>query len=223
MVFIIFEALIGAWLVFNQLVAQNESLTRAYSGMAHLVNTFLLIAVLVATAWWASVGEPDRLRLNGVTGYLIILGALGVLVLGASGAVTALGDTLYPSGSLAQGVAQDFSPTASYLTRIRIYHPMIAITVGVYLFVVTGLVRKKWADASAAGLLMPITSLLFGLYSTQIMLGVLNVALLAPVWLQIVHLLVSNLVWITFILLGTIVFSGLIRRRAEAIIRSITK
>ena len=32
--------------------------------------------------------------------------------------------------------------------------------------------------------------------------GLLNVALLAPVWMQIVHLLLADLLWIAFVLLA---------------------
>jgi heme A synthase len=206
--FTITEALVGAGLVLFGWVADNDSVARAISMMVHLVNTFLLVGTNTVTAWWASVGEPKNLRRPGLSGGLLIVGALAMLLLGASGAVTALGDTLFPSGSLAEGIRQDFSPTAHYLVRMRIFHPGIAISVGVYLALVTNFIRQKFSGKQEIAHLETVTNWLYGLYLTQIILGIINVALLAPIWMQIVHLLVSNLIWIAFILLGTLFFSS---------------
>jgi heme A synthase len=204
--FTITEALVGASLVLYGWVAQNTSVARAVSVPIHLINTFLLLACLAVTAWWATDGAPRKLHWPGVTGLLVLFGGLAILLLGASGAITALGDTLFPSSSLAEGMAQDFSPTAHFLIRMRIYHPGIAISTGIYLFLATLWVRRRVSEPR----LEAITNGLFGLYILQILLGILNVALLAPVWMQIVHLLVSNLVWIAYVLLGTVVFSNLV-------------
>lgn len=203
--FIITESLVGAGLVLFELVADNESVARAIWMMAHLINTFLLVANLVVTAWWASTGVPERMRLHGLSGGLLVIGGLAILLLGASGAVTALGDTLYPSNSLAEGVAQDFSPNAPWLIQLRIFHPGIAVSVGIYLFLSTVWVRRQHQIQRVETL----TNVLFGLYITQIILGVINVALLAPIWMQIVHLLASNLVWMAFVLLSAVVFGNL--------------
>lgn len=200
--FIVIESLVGAGLVLFELVADNESVARAIWMMAHLVNTFLLVSMLVVTAWWASTAVPERLHLHGVTGVLLILGGLAILLLGASGAVTALGDTLYPSSSLTEGVAQDFSPTAPWLIQLRVFHPAIAVTVGIYLFLSTIWVRRRVPLPQVETL----TNILFVLYVTQIILGIINVALLAPIWMQIVHLFASNLIWMTFVVLSTVVF-----------------
>lgn len=202
--FTITEALVGAGLVLFELVEHNTSVARAISMMVHLVNTFLLVASIAVTAWWSSTGAPRRLNYHGLTGTLLVIGALAILVLGASGAVTALGDTLYPSSSLSEGLRSDFSETAHWMTRLRILHPGIAVSVGLYLALVTLWVRRKAIDPR----LEDITLGLFVLYGLQVVLGLINVALLAPIWMQIVHLLFSNLVWITFILMSTVVFSA---------------
>lgn len=210
--FTITEALVGAGLVLFQLVEQNASVYRAFSVMVHLVNTFLLIGSLAVTAWWASTGEPQKLKRQGLTGALVVIGTLAILLLGASGAITALGDTLFPSNSVISGFREDFSPTAHYLIRMRVYHPGIAVSVGIYLYLVTGWVRRKMEEPR----LERITTALFILYSLQILLGIANVMLRAPVWMQIVHLLVSNLVWITFVILATVIFGSAISRPAAA-------
>jgi heme A synthase len=95
--FIITEALVGAGLVLFELVAYNTSLARAMVMALHLVNTFLLLGALTLTAWWGSGGRPLRLRGQGSLIWLLAIGLVGMLILGASGGVTALGDTLYPA------------------------------------------------------------------------------------------------------------------------------
>ena len=53
-VFIVTESLIGAGLVLLGLVANDASVARAVYLSVHLVNTFILVASLALTAWWAS-------------------------------------------------------------------------------------------------------------------------------------------------------------------------
>jgi protoheme IX farnesyltransferase len=202
--FTITEALVGASLVLYGWVGTNDSVARAISVMVHLVNTFLLLAAITTTAWWATEGVPERLSLHGISGPFLLLGAAAILLLGASGAITALGDTLFPSGSLAQGFQEDFSPTAHYLIRMRVYHPGIAVSVGIYLFLVTGYIRRKMTAPYLSG----ITNILFGLYAAQILLGIINIALLAPLWMQVIHLLISNLVWVAFVLMTVVVLGN---------------
>jgi heme A synthase len=43
---------------------------------------------------------------------------------------------------------------------------------------------------------------LTGLFLAQCALGMLNVVLLAPVWMQLAHLLTADAVWICFVLLA---------------------
>jgi heme A synthase len=120
-----------------------------------------------------------------------------MLLLGANGGITALGDTLYPATSLAEGLQQKFSPTAPLLVRLRLLHPLFAITVGVYLIAVGAYGQSRRSSALAKGW----WRLLTGLYLMQLVAGASNVVLLAPVWLQLVHLLLSDLIWITLVLL----------------------
>ncbi|NLG99118.1 MAG: heme A synthase [Chloroflexi bacterium] len=202
--FTITESLVGASLVLFGWVADDDSVARAISMMVHLVNTFLLLGAITLTAWWSTTGEPKGLAWKGVNGPLLAAGAAAILLLGASGAVTALGDTLFPASSLAEGIREEFSQTAHYLVRMRVYHPAIAVIVGIYLFLATVWVRRNVAEPH----LERITTLLFGLYGAQLAAGLINVVLLAPVWMQIVHLLISTLIWITFILLFSIVIGG---------------
>ncbi|NMC77887.1 MAG: hypothetical protein GYA59_00885, partial [Chloroflexi bacterium] len=168
--FTLSEALLGAGLVLFELVAHNASAFRALAMVLHLVNTFLLLGALALTAWWASQGAPGRFGWNGLAGWLVATGILGMVVLGASGAITALGDTLFPVGSLSEGIRQDFSATAHFLIRLRVFHPVIAVAVGLYLIFLANWLKERIKDSRAGRL----ASLLVGLVVAQLLLGVTN-------------------------------------------------
>jgi heme A synthase len=202
--FTLTEALVGAGLVLFQLVAQNASALRAASVAVHLANTFLLLASLTLTARWASGGQPLRLRGQGWAAWGLGLGLVGVLLLGISGAIAALGDTLFPSSSLAEGLRQDFSPTAQFLIRLRVFHPLIAISVGILVIFVAYSLSSSHPDAGAR---RSLATALAGLVVIQWLAGIANVALLAPVWMQLLHLLLADLVWITLVLLAATVLA----------------
>jgi len=201
--FILTEGAIGAGLVLFELVADNASQARAFSTTAHLVNTFLLLAALTLTAWWISGGRPLHFRHQGTEGWLIAIGLLMLLLVGASGAITALGDTLYPSGSLAEGIEQDFSTNAHFLVRLRVWHPVLAVLTGVYLFVTSSLVYNRRPSLRANTFRRTIQVIVV----TQVAAGTLNVVLLAPIWLQLLHLLLADLLWIALTLFAATVLT----------------
>jgi heme A synthase len=201
--FTITEALVGAGLVLFQLVAQNSSGLRAFSTAVHLTNTFLLLASLTLTAFWASGGKPLQWRDRGAINWMLGIGLLGVLLLGITGSITALGDTLFPSSSLAQGLRQDFSPTAQFLIRLRVIHPLIAIAVGVYAILLARVLSSAYSDAAVHRLTTGLTALVV----VQWIAGAINIYFLAPVWLQLTHLLLADLLWIALVLLTASVLS----------------
>ena len=197
LIFILTEAAVGAGLVLFELVADNATMARAMFMAAHLLNTFLLVAALTLTAWWISGGgaiAPGRRP--GVAMAWAAL-AVGVLLSGVSGAVAALGDTLYPAASHAEGFSATLSPTSHLLLRLRALHPVVAVTTGVLLMF--GAPRLPHSDDERGHQLGRAVLLLAGV---QLLGGLLNLLLLAPIWMQIVHLLVADLLWIAFVLLG---------------------
>lgn len=196
--FILTEALVGAGLVFFELVADNDSIARAIVMALHLINTFLLLGSLTLTAWWISGGSPVRLKGQGLVTWILGIGFVGMLILGASGGIAALGDTLFPVRSLAEGLQQEFSTTAHFLVRLRLLHPLIAVSVGMYL-IIAGAISNYLRPGSV---IKRLSRLLTTLYLVQLAAGALNVALLAPIWLQLVHLFLSDLIWITLVLLA---------------------
>lgn len=194
-VLIIIEALLGAGLVLFKLVAENSSITRAVAVALHLANTFLLVGSLALTAYWASGGPPVRVRGQGWKSWLLGAGLTGMLLIGMSGAVTALGDTLFPVSSLAEGLAADKDPNAHFLIRLRVYHPVIAVLVAGYsLFLIRTLygLNKNPARKLLAGLV--------GVGILQLTAGLVNLLLLAPIPMQLLHLLIADLVWIVYLL-----------------------
>jgi cytochrome c oxidase assembly protein subunit 15/protoheme IX farnesyltransferase len=201
--FIITEALVGAGLVLFEWVAGNASLGRVISMAVHLVNTFLLLAALAFTAWWASGRDPLQLRTQGKVKWWFLAGYLGVMVLGVSGAVTALGDTLFPAGSLGEGIAQDFLPTAHFLVRLRVWHPVLAMMVGFYCLFLAGVSAALYPARRTKRLAIAVIAL----FIAQLLAGMVNLILLAPVWMQIMHLLLADLVWISLVLLGADILS----------------
>jgi len=185
-VFLITEALLGAGLVLLKKVAQNAD---GWWNSAHLLNTLSLVAFLTLTAWWSS-GRPRRRA--SWTGWLALA---SFALLGVSGVIAALGDTLFPARSFAEGFARDFDPAASLFLRLRIWHPAIAAAVGLYLlFYALSAARAGETPRRIAYAMLAIMVL-------QMAAGGLNLLLLAPVWVQLVHLLLADLLWISTVLL----------------------
>ena len=186
-VFLITEALLGALLVKLGHVAQNADVL---TSSLHLVNTLTLLACLTMTAWFGG-GHPLP-RLQGKAAWMAAISLAAVMILSVTGVVAALADTLYPAPSLAAGLAQDLHPGGNWLLRLRAFHPLFAVAVGVWLAFYS-ITRLRSAKVTALRLVVVVW--------IQLMVGLLNFLLQAPVWMQIVHLLVADLVWISLVLL----------------------
>jgi cytochrome c oxidase assembly protein subunit 15 len=195
--FILTEAMIGAGLVLLGLVGKDDSPARAPYLAIHLLNTFLLLAALALTVLWSRNQAPLQHPGRGAAPWLLGIGLLAVLVVGISGAIAALGDTLFPSASLAEGLRADADPAAHFLIRLRVLHPVLALVTGVYLSSLAWLLTRV-RGASPEGHYWG--RILGALVLTQLALGLTNLLLLAPTLLQIAHLLVADLLWITLVL-----------------------
>jgi heme A synthase len=157
------------------------------------VNTLTLLACLTLTAWWAS-GRPAG-RPQGREARLAAVSLAAFIVLGVSGAIAALGDTLFPVRSLSQGLAQDFNPAANVFLRLRMWHPAFAALVGLWLGIYgVSCVGRRHDVQLAAGAMM-------ALVGAQMAAGMVNLLLLAPIGMQMVHLLLGDLLWISLVLL----------------------
>lgn len=204
MFFMLLESLVGAFIVLMRLTGNDTSAGRALIIAVHQVNTLLLIGAITLTGWWAMAGGRIRLRGQGALAGLLIFGLIGLIIIGATGAITALGDTLFPATSLVQGLEQKFDPTANFMVRLRIVHPTLAVVMAVYVTVLAQFVARRAGDVTSRR----AARLLLILFFTQLVFGAINVALLAPVWMQLVHLLMADAVWITFVLLSASALSA---------------
>jgi heme A synthase len=196
--FVLSEGLVGGVIVLLKHVAHNQSAGRAFTVTLHLANTFMLVASQVLLAWWAAGNSPPRFDRHRREQKLIAAGLVLLLVVGCTGAVTALGDTLFRSTSLLEGMSEDFQEGAHMLKRLRIFHPIAAVTTAAYLFFLSlfGVPRDASATPRKVGSALAIV------VGVQVLFGFVNLALLAPTWMQMGHLLLADSVWMLVIVLG---------------------
>lgn len=204
-IFLVLEAAVGAGLVLAALVKDNASVLRAVVISIHLLNTFLLVGSMTYVAWYATKGRVQRFHVT-IRGWQVpalVVGLLLFMVVGSSGAIVALGDTLFPSRSLVEGMQQDFSPSAHFLLRLRVVHPVLAVFTSAYWLVVCSALRDLASSRSRSRLCFMAA----GAVSFQVGLGVVNLWLLAPTWIQLAHLVVADLVWVLLMILSLEVLS----------------
>lgn len=199
--FMITEALVGAGLVIFGLVEDNDSMARAASMTIHLVNTSLLTGAMVCTAYWGGRQRPQLAQLSTALRWTFGIGAAFLLITSMSGAVTALGDTLYPVDAASQPIMDRLQlrghEAAHFLVRLRVLHPVFALIAGLYVATIgAGLAlrsesstSKLWGNITAAFVVVQIT------------LGFINIALSAPGWMQLTHLAVATGLWCSYVVL----------------------
>ncbi len=197
--FLIVEALLGGATVLLELTGENTSIARGVMVASHLVNSLLLVGTLALTVVYAREQNPWPLGLKkqGTLTTVLLLGLVGMLFLMFSGGIAAMGNTMFPASSLQEGIAADFSPDSHPFIRLRILHPLIAIVVGVYLLLSLGLSWWLKPVQAARG----VAKALLSIYLLQVLIGVVNLAFLAPIVLQILHLAVAV---VAFALLTTL-------------------
>jgi heme A synthase len=165
--------------------------------MGHLINTFILLAFLTLTAWFASGERKVSLTVDTKTLLLTALGVLLLLMVGLSGSLAALSNMLFPSQSLAEGVAKDFSPTSDLILRLRLSHPILSILASVYLIFLAGWLKAKASDAKVTWWSNAVSLLVI----SQVIFGGATLLTLGPIVMQLGHLLLADAVWIAFVLL----------------------
>ncbi len=185
-VFLILEALLGAATVLFGLTGENTTVARGVMVASHLVNSLLLMGTLTLVLVYARQDAPatPKMAQQGLLSTVLGIGLVGMLVLMFSGGIAAMGNTMFPSESLGQGLAADFDPQSHPLIRLRILHPLIAMSVGVYLFLSLGL--GWWLKPVLQA--KRLAQMLFSVYIAQLVIGMANLAFLAPTVLQIIHL-----------------------------------
>ncbi|PQV64629.1 protoheme IX farnesyltransferase [Abditibacterium utsteinense] len=197
LVFTGIEGWLGAKLVLLRLVAYSESPERIYWFAGHSANTFCLVAALAFTAWSAS-GNKLQLRNQGPLLALTLFSLLATIGLSISGSISALGDQLYPASSHLQVVQTALLPTANTVMKARPAHPYMAVVVAMLLSLAAGLLDHLRPSPQTRRFAYSVWIML----SVQMVLGLVNVGLLAPIWMQLLHLLTAVLLWLTVVLLA---------------------
>lgn len=202
-VFIVTEALVGAGLVLTGNTAETLTAARPFWMAGHLLNTFILLAFLTLTARYASGGS--RLKFDIPRKYLIGLafGIAAVFLVGISGSIAALASMIFPAGTLAEGVASDFSPTSHLLLRLRLLHPITAILTSVFLIFLSGWLAREIGKEAVDGKYKNTSrwsNVLSILVLAQIAFGAATLLMRAPIIMQLGHLLLADLIWISYLL-----------------------
>ena len=197
---IIIEALLGATTVLFELTGETVSTARGVIVATHMVNSLWLVGMLTLTVVYATAKKtpwPLKLSKQGPLATVLIVSIVSMLLLMFTGGIAAMGNTMFPTESLAEGLRADFDPSSNILIRLRLLHPLIAISIGIYLFISLGLSRwlkpveeaRKFARA------------LLSVYFIELIIGTFNMALLAPAVVQVIHLAFAVL---SFALLMTV-------------------
>ncbi len=196
------EGLLGALLVKLGLTATSTSPLRPPMLALHLSNTLLLLGSLALTAHF--LGRQTAVLRGGVRfehKTPAILGVVAAMAIGITGSLAALGDTLFPATSLRAAFAADFSSSSEWLIRLRILHPASAVLAGAFIL------WLLWRSVLAAprGAHRKLGLWLAGLVALQFLLGVLDVLLRAPVWMQVLHLAGADAFWCVLVVLTAVV------------------
>jgi heme A synthase len=193
------EVLVGAAIVLLGHVALDPSLAHGAFTEVHACNTFLLLAALTLTAHHLSGCPEPRLAGRGPLVISLAQSFVGFAFTALSGAIAALGDTLFPTHSLGEGLAQDFSPGAHLFLQLRTLHPVFAMLA--FFFVFGGCTSLR----ARTGLSPESRALSFWVLVTiclQVALGGLNLLLLAPIPMQMLHLLAADVLFILLVMLS---------------------
>lgn len=196
-IFMITEGLVGGGLVIFEKVANDKSLARGWWMSAHLLNTFVLLASLGITTWAATRKDAFSVSPRGRAALLLGTGLTAVLFTGVTGAIAALGDTLFPATTLAEGMAMDFSPEAHLFLQLRALHPFVAGGAAVHLLVVASTFARTTSPPHIrrAAHIVALTVI------AQVAIGVINLLLAAPIAMQLLHLLIADAVWLALVVL----------------------
>lgn len=183
--FLVLEAFLGAVLVLGGFVEHNTSNMRVVVQGIHFTNTLLLLAAISLTWWWQRPRSRQLTRTASARP-LALGAALALIVTGATGSVAALADTLFPAPDLHAALLADFNPASPLLIRMRWMHPAASLAA---FFLIAALVLRQSHGRRT----------LLSLLGLQILLGTADVLLLAPITLQVLHLLGADLLWIALI------------------------
>ena len=196
-VFVVIEGLLGAGLVLTGNTAETLTPERPFWMAGHLVNTLILLTFLTLTARYASGGKPLNFYVERKYLAAIVIGFAAILLVGITGSIAALSHMIFPSGTIAEGIAKDFSPTSNILLRLRLLHPITAILTSVFMIFLTGWLTK---ESGKERLVVRWSNVLSIMVLVQIAFGSLTLLTLAPIAMQLGHLLFVDVIWISYVM-----------------------
>lgn len=209
-VLLVVEALLGAGLVLFGWVDADVSMGRVIVVPLHLTNTFLLLGALTVTALWGSGFQPPRVENSRRELQWLVIGAVVLIILGATGALNALADTVFPSESITGDLAEKFGPTAPALSQLRIVHPILAVIGGILVAWIATSRARGGSERTRS-----IATLFTFVVLSQMFIGIANIFFLTPLTLQIIHLMVADVLWITFVAFGVSLLGDPARSSAQ--------
>lgn len=190
--FTLIEGAIGAVLVLFKLVAENDSGARVGVMSFHVISTMLLVSSIALAAMSAIGRGRIEFRGNASIIPLGVVGILSMMALAVSGAVAALSHTLMPVQNVLLAAAQ---PESHWMIRLQPLHPYISVAAGMYVCLMAGLLANLRPNALVrkASRIMVVT------FGGQLLMGLVNVQLGAPIWMQMVHLVLGDVLFISMI------------------------
>ncbi len=189
--FLVLEALLGAALVLRRWVENNVSTGRTIAQSIHFTNTLLLMGALALTASFLRETDPEPGPQPGLK-MPALLAVLATLLVGATGSLAALADTLFPSPTVLVALDADFAAKAPVLVRMRWLHPAAALV---------GCLCVVWLLRGSKRLSLQ-AKVLGWLLAGQFLLGGLDVLLLAPTSMQVLHLLGADIYWVFLVVVA---------------------
>jgi protoheme IX farnesyltransferase len=195
LVMTLFEGLVGRHLVVKGLVTDKDTVERAMWMMAHVVSIFLLLGFNVGAALSTSGVRPIQLKNQGVVGWLLGLGFFGTFLLGISGAISAFGHQVRPD---VEGLSERLQTGAFWASKLAIAHPIGSASIGLFMFLMCGLIQHLRPDPFVKNACRTVIALLV----LQMGVGLLNIFMSAPIVMQMIHLVIADLNWISIVVLA---------------------
>lgn len=194
-VFTLLEGLIGRHLVVNGLVTSNDTVQRAIWMAIHVLSTFVLLGSIAGAGLSASGIRPPNFKGQGVVGWLLGFGFVGTMLLGVSGAISAFGHQVRPDVA---DLSERLKPAAFWASKLAIAHPIGSASIGLFLLLMSGMIQHLRPDPFVKNASKMVSSLLV----IQMCLGALNIVLKAPIPMQMIHLVMADLNWISIVVLA---------------------
>jgi heme A synthase len=206
------EVAIGARLVLLNLVGSNLSIDRVVVMPAHLVTTSLLLGALAAASYFSSAERlstpaiptpTEAAALRGALGWVVGAGAL-LLLVSATGAITALGDTVYPvqGQNTLERLQNDQAAGGHLLGKLRVVHPLLALLGVAGLWIAASRAREATRVAAVAR----VALVLYAGGGLALVVGVVNIWLSAPGYLQVIHLFMACVLWLSVVVLASMLW-----------------